>query len=47
MWILAVILVFVYLAIGLIDHILNIIKHVKDREEELNQKYPYRKKLQE
>lgn len=47
MWLLAVILVFAYLAIGLIDHILNIIKYVKDREEELNRKYPYRKKLQE
>lgn len=47
MWLLAVILVFAYLTIGLIDHILNIIKYVKDREEELNQKYPYRKKLQE
>ena len=47
MWLFAVILVFAYFVIGLIDHILNIIKYVKDREEELNKKHPYRKKLQE
>lgn len=47
MWLFTIILIFTYFVIGLIDHILNIIKYVKDREEELNKKYPYRKKLQE
>lgn len=47
MWLVAVILIFAYFVIGLIDHILNIVKFIKDREEELDKKYPYRKKLEE
>ena len=47
MWLFIVILVFAYFIIGLIDHILNIIKFIEDREDELDKKYPYRKKLEE
>lgn len=47
MWLFIVILVFAYFIIGLIDHILNIIKFIKEREDELDKKYPYRKKLEE
>lgn len=47
MWLVAIILIFAYFVIGLIDHVLNIIKYVKEREEELDKKYPYRKKLEE
>ena len=47
MWLVAIILIFMYFVIGLIDHILNILKYIKEREEELDKKYPYRKKLEE
>ena len=47
MWLVAIILIIAYFVIGLIDHVLNIMKYVKEREEELDKKYPYRKKLEE
>lgn len=47
MWVVFLILIFAYFIIGLISHVLNIIDYVQRREEKLDEKYPYRKKLQE
>lgn len=47
MWLFAIILLFAYVIIGLVDHILSIIKYYQEKEKELDEKYPFRKKLEE
>jgi len=47
MWVLLIILLLSYFITGLIKNILLIIDYIERKEAKLDEKYPYRKKLEE